>query len=673
MLSLTTASARSKVQEAVDALVEGRYHDLMSWASGPLQQQQRILSFTEGHEQQLQDRISGFLLLSCDRDVVGKPHQQEQEEHEEQERHILQWLKEMRSSRSQNHGHNVVMDNCCETSPVFQRSFDSEVDVEVEKQTTTLRRTLVLVLVGASAQLLNHSVGLVLVVEDEKEAHWKFHGVVCVAGSEESLVSKGWRRMQEDTRQSLSSMTATAAPVASTTYRIQEQQYQKAAGKYCDEEDDDSDDDYWGQYGDPDSDHDDSVSDETSNDSSPTEMVSSPSSSSADTTFSPASTYYSPSTTGAMKSSTAISMKANTIFAIASTTSFTSGPNICRWEEVDEVDEDDDDEYWGKYGDHDELEPEPKPKQQQHRGQGLDSEAPSKVSSHANHDNTKNIYDMGAERHKIDPAVPTAQKEDLCISSEAALPDSAFPTLAALVPVVPEPGQVDPTALTLRLMNLIVHHTDSTGYSGAAGARRYQQFYLHDEDDDIDDQLADNEETTDDNTSSRSRTRGGFLIRLDSRLQQYHDSAAATPLESEHQRHTDHTYDKDEQREGEGGVGTQESSTLFSAPALAPKFHSHPNNTNIKDSEAGSCTSPPYSSSQSRFESQSLSSTISTSGSLPPAPASLPNPSISSFPPPPQHLPHFTDRRQQQQLEQQEQHQLLEQQQNQRESLSPSS
>ncbi|KAF9125624.1 hypothetical protein BGX30_000385 [Mortierella sp. GBA39] len=532
----------------------------MSWPSGLLQQQ-RILSFTEGHDQQPQDRLSDYLRLSCDGSVAGKQDQQGQEEQEEQERHILQWLKEMRSIRSQDHGRSMVLDKGCETSPVFQRSFDSEMDVEVEKQTTTLSRTLVLVLVGqvgASAKLLDRSVGVMLVVEDGKEAPWKFRGIVCVTGSEERLVWQGWRRMQGDTTQSVSGMTTTAAPVASTTYSIQEQQYQKSADRYCDEEDDDSDDDYWGQYGDPDSDHDDSASGESSNDSSPTEDVSSPSSSLADTTFTLASTYHSPSTTGAVKSSTAISMAVNTIFTTtnaAHTTSFTSGPNNCRWEEVDEVNEDDDDEYWGKYGDHDEPELQPEPKQQQHRGQGQDSEAPPKDSSHANHDNnTNNIYGMKAERQKIDPAVPTAQKEALHISSEAALPDSAFPALVAHVSVVPEPGQVDPTALTLRLMNLIVHYTDPTGNSGAARVHRDQQFYSYDEDDDIDDQLADNEKSTDDNTSNRSRTRGGFLIRLDSRLQQDHDSAAATPLESEHQSHTNQANDKDGQREGENGV-----------------------------------------------------------------------------------------------------------------------
>ncbi|KAK3832228.1 MAG: hypothetical protein JOS17DRAFT_118098 [Linnemannia elongata] len=683
MLSFTAASARSKVQAAVNALVEGRYHDLIPWASGPLQQQQRNPSFTEGHEQ-LQDRLSDFFLLWCDGGVAGKPDQQRQDGKEEQERYILQWLKEMKSSRSQDHGRAIVLDHCCETSPVFQRPFDSGVDVEVDKQTTTLSRTLVLVLVGqvrASAQLLDRSVGVVLVVEDEKEVPWKFQGVVCVTGSEEGLVSQGWRRMQGDTTQSVSSMINTAAPIASTTCRIQEQQYQKSAGRYCDEEDDDSDDDYWGQYEDLDSDHEDAASGKSSNDSSPTETVTFPSSSSAGTTFSPASTYYSPSTTGAVKASEVISMAVNiisTTTSTAHTASFASRPNNYRWEEVNEVDEDDDDEYWGKYGDHDE--PEPEQKQQPYRGQGQDSESPPQDSSH----DTDNIYDIRAERQKIDPTVHTAQKEALRISSEAALPDSAFLALVAPVPVVPEPGQVDPTALTLRLMNLIVHHADSTGYLGAAGVHEDQRIYSEDEDEDIDDQLADKEESMDDYTSSRSRTRGGFLIRLDSRLQQHDDSAAETPLESEHQPHTNHTDDKDEQREWEESGDTQAPSTLFSASALVLASHSRPkntttttNNNNIKEDEAGSCTSPPsasssFFSSQSRFESQSLSTTISTSSSLPPAHASLPNPSISSFPPPPQHSPHFTYKRQQQQ-EQQNQHQKQEQQQYLQESLSPSS
>ncbi|KAF8946538.1 hypothetical protein BGZ47_000268 [Haplosporangium gracile] len=615
MLTLTTASARRKAHEAVDALVDGRHHDLMSWASGLLQQQQqRIQSFTEGHEQQkqepLQDRLSDFLLLSCEEDGVAR--KQDQQELEEQERYILQWVKETKSNKTNSTSpgycrNTTLMDNSCETSPVFQRSFDSEVEVEMgmEKKTTILSRTLVLVFVagqtGVLAQSLEHCAGVVLAFhEDEKEATWKFHGIVCVPRSEERLVSQGWKRMQEGavTATQPGIIVPTIPPVTSTNYSTQEQQYQKTAVRYCGEEDEDSDDDYWDQYGDPDSDHDDPTSGDINNDSCATEVVFSPLSSPADTTFSPASTYHYPATSEIVRSSTAISTSTavNTIFTTLNvnnsdtyTTNFTSKPNNCRWDEVDEVDEDDDDEYWGKYGDHDE----PESKRQQGQGQGQeyeqDSEVPlTKDSSHANHGNTNDSYDMGAERQKIHPLVPTAQhqqqKQAHHIYSEEALPHSAFPAVIAPVPVI-DPGQVDPTALTLRLMNLIVHHADPTGYA-AAGVHKEHQFYSHEESDDIDidDQHDDNEANTDDNNGRRGSKKGGFLIRLDSRLQQ----CVATPLESEfeYQSHTNHIDDKDKKKEGEEDVDIPASNSAFQ------EYLDHPSdNNNISSSKNNACTS----------------------------------------------------------------------------------
>ncbi|KAK3847261.1 MAG: hypothetical protein J3R72DRAFT_432245 [Linnemannia gamsii] len=722
----TAASARTKVHDVMDAIADGSYHNLAactpsSSETGSLQQ--RIRAFSDEHQhqkqgavQQQQDllKLARVILVSFSEATTAmggggrKLCVDRNISPDDEEKHILQWLEEMRNRRSSSRSpgqycreepsslyHSTTFTTSattsqldgCETTPVFQRTLDFSGTKGSEMKVS---RTLALVFphsgLSGAPQSSRLGVGVLLLLLEEEVA-WKFHGVACFpAGSEKSLISEGWRRIQE--QEEVASPTV-AIHSTTTTQRTQEQQQKLLASKHHVQEDDDSDDDYWGQYGDPDSDSEDTSSKGSGSRGgdaccSPTQaVVSYPSSSSASshTALSPSSYHPHHHPAGTAKTSTATTTETgNTVFTEAFSRNFISrAPNNCQWEDVGE-DEDDDDEYWGKYGDQDggESEPESKQGQQLQRhsnGQEQNSEVlatctttMSKDSSHANNSNNNSM----AERQIT--LVPTAfqhqphhqQQKQARYNSEEhgeALPNSGFPSLLAPVPIhapVPvvllEPGQVDPTALSLRLMNLIAHHSDPTGFSTEQqtinGLQQWQHYH-YDSDD-----LGDNEASTDDKDDEEG---GGFLIRLDSRLQHYHDAVTPLflPFQSEHLPDIEDTnrnngdsvpldiinINKDEE------AAIQAPSTLSSIPAPALFFVSPHDNT---DNNAGSTSFPfPTSSSQSRFQSQkSLSTTISTSSSS--------IATILPHQPPPSHS---ADDHQQQQTHQRQQ---------QDESLSPS-
>ncbi|KAG0373997.1 hypothetical protein BGX24_010971 [Mortierella sp. AD032] len=492
----TAASARTKVHDVMDAIADGSYHNLAactpsSSETGSLQQPIRAFSDEHQHQkqgavQQQQDllKLARVILVSFSEATTAiggggrKLCVDRSISPEDEEKHILQWLEEMRNRRSSNrspgqycreepssHYHSTTsttstttsQPDCCETTPVFQRTLDFSGTKGSEMKVS---RTLALVFphsgLSGAPQSSRLGVGVLLLLEEEEVA-WKFHGVACFpAGSEKSLISEGWRRIQE--QEEVASPTV-AIHSTTTTQRTQEQQQRLLTSKHHVQEDDDSDGDYWGQYGDPDSDSEDTSSKSRSRGGdaccSPTQaVVSYPSSSSAssNTALSPSSYHPHHHPAGTAKTSTATTTETgNTVFTEAFSRNFISrAPNNCQWEDVDE-DEDDDDEYWGKYGDQD--------------------------------------------------------------------------------GVLLEPGQVDPTALSLRLMNLIAHHSDPTGFSTEKQTNNGLQLWQHyhyDSDD-----LGDNEASTDDQDDEEG---GGFLIRLDSRLQHYHDAVTPLflPFQSEH-------------------------------------------------------------------------------------------------------------------------------------------
>ncbi|KAF9088411.1 hypothetical protein BGX29_000285 [Mortierella sp. GBA35] len=495
-----------RTKAVMDAIVGDRYHDLVAWASNSLkqqhQQQQRIRSFTDDDHQQQQhkqDLLSLLLLQSGN----GR-HALEEQRQQEEKAVIRRWVDETRSpdhsgsrfSRPRYPASPITFQETFSTrdnwerSPMFQKSLDSDSQSKMKMERG--RQKQALVLVGRSkAAAVNLAIGVFLVAEEEEGDHWrevwKFHGLVCV--HEESLASEGWRSMQDEGAGHQLSIV-NAAPTTSTTHRTQAQ-------AQAQEEVDDSDDDYWGQYGDPDS-SDDSNSNSnnkgsSNGDSSPTETTFS----SPDSSFTPMTVCHPPVATKSLTTFAATTTKESPFASTFSRSIPTSGPNSRHWDVPgDDDDDDDDDEYWGKYGDHeDDNEPE--------------SEVSLKDSSHA--------AESQAERQKIDPLVPTAYDP----ISEVAILGSVFPPVPE---TVPEPvsvvGQVDPTALTLRLMNLIVHHsttddddTTTTGYAGYG----------------VDIQQ-------DDRGRGGTRERSGSLIRLDSRLQQHHYDCSELdgPLESEH-------------------------------------------------------------------------------------------------------------------------------------------
>ncbi|KAG0280215.1 hypothetical protein BGZ95_010893 [Linnemannia exigua] len=489
MSSRTAASVRAKLQDVMDAIADGCYHDLTTCTpslseTGSLQQRIRAFSdeyrrHQQGAVQQQQNlfQLARVILVSLSEvtTVMGggggyKLGVDKNISSEDEERHISQWLEDMKSRKSgsmslgqyyqeerPSHYHSTTSTttsqlNCCETTPVFQRTLEFSGSRDPEMN---MSQTLALGLLhggqSGAPQLGLPDIGVLLWLEEEET--WKFHGVVCLpAGSEKGLIAEGWCRIQE--QEDAPPTVVTRA--TTTTQRTREQLQKFPASKYhAQEDDDDSDDDYWGQYGDPDSDNEDTSSKSSGSrdgDASccPLEVVVSyPSSSSASSNTALSPLTYNPHhyPTVTVNTPTATTTEnGNTIFTEAFTRNFTGrAPNNCQWEEVDD-DEDDDDEYWGKYGDHD--------------------------------------------------------------------------------GVLLEPGQVDPSALSLRLMNLIAHHADPTGFSTEQQTNNYlQQRQRYHCDSSEDDDLRDSEASTDDEEDKEG---GGFLIRLDSRLRHYHD--AVTPL-----------------------------------------------------------------------------------------------------------------------------------------------
>ncbi|KAF9083748.1 hypothetical protein BGX23_011162 [Mortierella sp. AD031] len=407
----------------MDAIVGDRYHDLVAWASNSLkqqhQQQQRIRSFTDDDHQQQQhkqDLLSLLLLQSGN----GRHALEEQQRQQEEKAVIRRWVDETRSpdhsgsrfSRPRYPASSITFQETFSTRDNWERSpmFQKSLDSDSQSKMKMER--------GRQKQ------ALVLVGRSKAAAVNLAIGVFLVAEEEEGdhwrevwkfhgLVCVHEESLASEGWRSLQDEGAghqlSIVNAAPTTSTTHRTQAQAQAQ----EEDDDSDDDYWGQYGDPDICH-------------------PPVATKSLTTFAATTTKESP-------------------FASTLSRSIpTSGPNSRHWDVPgDDDDDDDDDEYWGKYDDHeDDNEPE--------------SEVSLKDSSHA--------AESQAERQKIDPLVPTAYDP----ISEVAILGSVFPPMPE---TVPEPvsvvGQVDPTALTLRLMNLIVHHsttddddTTTTGYAG---------------------------------------------------------------------------------------------------------------------------------------------------------------------------------------------------------------
>ncbi|KAF9908163.1 hypothetical protein EC991_010183 [Linnemannia zychae] len=442
MSSLTLPSAVAKVQDVVNAIIDGRYHDLDTWTATSAPIKQRIRAFSDeyhlqqttgvGQEQQQHDLqlLTRALLATWSQTAVGGgkfgaesnifPCYQEQDKVEE-EKHILQWFEVTRNKKSNslsssshyNHLTTTPSMDYYDTSLVFQRTLDYS---GTEMKTSRVQALVPLTTGQQGAVQLRFYPGVLLVSEgeEEEESTWKFHGVVCLpAGSEKNLISEGWSCMQGGA--AIAPQPTAIGYTGIGIQGIQEQQLQckaPAIKHRVEEDDDDSDDDYWGQYGEADSNHEEGKSSGSGSGVDATACslsesgVSYPSSSSASSDMAlSSSTYHHPSSVAVETSTTTAA--ATTVFGNAFSRDFSSGshPNNCRWDGVNEEDDDSDDEYWGKYGDCDEDESEPEEKQRHPQGQELLDEqgqgsevypvttTMSKDSSHASK----------AERQKIDP------------------------------------------------------------------------------------------------------------------------------------------------------------------------------------------------------------------------------------------------------------------------------
>ncbi|KAF9929215.1 hypothetical protein FBU30_001775 [Linnemannia zychae] len=514
MLTLIITSSRSKIQEVLHALVKKQYDDLVAHASESLEQRLRL--FIDNNEENQDWRLAGALLLKS----LSK-HTMEQSDISEQE-HVLGWINEVRRSYIDGrlpefYAPSLVTDVRLNDSklfplpPMFQKSIEEPdiKDIGVTSKGST--RTMVLIVVEELQ--MGYNVGVLLIGNDDKEANWRFHGVACLSKYEEKLIAEGWRPIQGQNE--LSTIISTISVVSNTT--------QYNTGR-LDQEDDDSDDDYWGQYGDSDGGNDDI------SDSSPTEIVSSPSSSSSSSTTLSLSAYQYP-TGAAVKESIEPVVTIDKAIPNESAGKFIRASS-CHWGGIDEIDEDDDDAYWSKYGDQDD-ESEQASRQQQGQGQMEEPDQEFELCANVIDQETiqaKDNYTLRAERQKIDQPVPTIHQQ----KSKGALPnsDTVSSSLNTLVTApIPEPGQVDPTALTLRLMNLITHHTNPTGYGqGQRGNIDYSYYYDGDSDND-------REGNEGSDITDGIKNQDGFLIRLDSRFQKFHSCAVTPPHYSEHLSH----------------------------------------------------------------------------------------------------------------------------------------